>query len=81
MSNGVQYIGVVSIVDLLTFILNGDDAEERITSRISQAIGSTRESMSLWVEPVDRPLYFAMEQFCKGSLNWTLCDFYITHCL
>jgi hypothetical protein len=68
----MQYIGVVSIIDLLTFILSGDDAEERITSRVSQAIGSTQESMSLWIEPVDRPLYFAMEQFCKG-------DWFSTH--
>ena len=66
-SSQKQYIGVVSIVDLLSFILSGGDAEERITSRVVLAIGSTQESMSLWVESYDRPLYFAMEQFCKGT--------------
>jgi hypothetical protein len=64
-SNHRQYIGIVSMIDLLIFILNGNP-ETILTHRIVDAIGSTNESRSLWVEPASRPLYFALEQFCKG---------------
>ena len=33
---------------------------------IADVIGSTNESLTLWVEDVQQPLYRAMEQFCKG---------------
>lgn len=64
-SNHKQYIGIVSIIDILIFILNGNP-ENILNHRIVDAIGSTLESRSLWVEPASRPLYFALEQFCKG---------------
>ena len=60
------------MIDLLVFVMSGDDAEARLNTRVVEAIGSTQESMSLWVEDYERPLFFAMEQFCKGIL---LCYF------
>jgi hypothetical protein len=64
-SNHRQYIGIVSMMDLLSFILRGNP-ETVLNQRIVEAVGSTSESLSLWVEPASRPLYFALEQFCKG---------------
>jgi hypothetical protein len=70
-SNHRQYIGIVSMIDLLIFILNGNP-ETVLNHRIVDAIGSTNESRSLWVEPASRPLYFALEQFCKGFRSLSL---------
>lgn len=55
--------GIISIVDLLAFSLKHRDF---LTQKVSNAIGSTNESLSLWCEASDQPLYFAMEQFVKG---------------
>jgi len=65
-SNHRQYIGIVSIVDLLAFILHGNP-ENVLNRRIVETIGSTNESLSLWVEPSSRPLFFVLERFCKGT--------------
>lgn len=63
-----QYIGMVSILDLLSFLIKRPDAiEESLQRRVSDAIGSTIETMSIWTEAVDRPLFFCMEQFCRGT--------------
>jgi CBS domain-containing protein len=69
-SNHRQYIGIVSMMDLLAYILRGNP-ETVLNQRIVEAVGSTSESLTLWVEPASRPLFFALEQFCKGS-NFSL---------
>ena len=56
-------LGIISIVDLLAFSLKHEDY---MTQKISDAIGSTNESMTLWCEDSHQPLYFALEQFVKG---------------
>lgn len=66
-SNHRQYIGIVSILDILIFILKGNP-ETVLNHRIVDAIGSSNESLSLWVEPPSRPLYYALEQFSKGFI-------------
>lgn len=62
-----QYIGIVSVTDLLHFVLRGSDVEERMHRPVVEAIGATNESKCLWVEPMAQYLYVAMEQFCKGT--------------
>jgi len=64
-----QYIGIVSIVDLVTYTFReGTTAlneENSVLSRpLSSAIGSTDESLSMWIETLN--VYDAMEQFAKG---------------
>jgi hypothetical protein len=53
----------VSIIDVLAFSLKHNDY---LTHKISDIIGSTNESLTLWCEDDKKPLYFAMEQFIKG---------------
>jgi CBS domain-containing protein len=65
-SGGKQYIALVSTVDLLAFISQNGNIQNALTLPVIQAVGSTNESQSLWSEPYSRPIYFAMEQFCKG---------------
>eukprot|EP00040_Diaphanoeca_grandis_P037208 m.241380 g.241380 ORF g.241380 m.241380 type:complete len:339 (+) comp33773_c2_seq1:215-1231(+) len=74
-----QYIGVVSVLDIVVYLLNHsqttapdstDVDAARLTKALSQpitaVIGSTNESLTLWVEPASRSLLLACEQFCKG---------------
>jgi hypothetical protein len=68
-SHNKQYIGIASILDILAFLQSGADLNQRLHHRIVEVIGSTNESMTLWIEPYSRPLYFALEQFCKGLIN------------
>lgn len=56
-------LGIVSIIDVLAFSLKNADYATR---RVSDVIGSTNESLTLWCEDSKKPLYFAMEQFIKG---------------
>lgn len=65
-SCGKQYIGLVSAVDLLNFVGSSGRIESSLSANVVSAIGSTNESLSLWSEPLSRPLHVAMEQFCKG---------------
>jgi len=62
-SQGQQIIGIVSIIDVLAFSLKNNDY---LTRAVSEVIGSTNESLTLWCEESKKPLYFAMEQFIKG---------------
>lgn len=54
-----QYIGVVSILDIIAFVFNNSDicdigAVQAILSRpIFHAIGSNDESLSLWTVSLD----------------------------
>ncbi len=72
-SNHRQYIGIVSIIDIIIFILK-NDPESVLNCRIVEAIGSTNESLSLWVEPSSRPVFYALEQFCKGFISTHYMD-------
>lgn len=72
-ANHRQYIGIISIIDILVYILNHSsnssnihNFESILNHRIVDVIGSTNESLSLWVESPTRPLYYVLEQFCKG---------------
>ena len=63
-----QYIGMVSILDILSYLLKHADAlEHHLNSRITEAIGSTSETLTVWTEDTERPLFFCMEQFCRGT--------------
>jgi CBS domain-containing protein len=62
-----QYIGMVSILDVVAFLASGGSVEARLQSPVSEVIGATAETQSVWVEPLSRPLFFAMEQFCRGT--------------
>jgi CBS domain-containing protein len=67
-SGSKQYIGMVSILDILSFLMkNPANLEAMLQSHISDAIGSTPETLSVWTESADRPLFFCMEQFCRGT--------------
>lgn len=63
-----QYIGMISILDILSFLTRRPDAIETfLQNHISDTIGSTQETMTVWTESADRPLFFCMEQFCRGT--------------
>jgi CBS domain-containing protein len=62
-----QYIGMVSILDVVAFLASEGSVEARLQSPITEVIGATTETQSVWVEPLSRPLFFAMEQFCRGT--------------
>ncbi|CAM9207398.1 unnamed protein product [Ectocarpus fasciculatus] len=63
-----QYIGMVSILDILSYLLkHADGLEHHLSSRITEAIGSTTETLTVWTEDTERPLFFCMEQFCRGT--------------
>lgn len=51
------------MLDVLAFSLKHEDY---LTHHVCDVIGSTNESLTLWVEDSKKPLYFAMEQFIKG---------------
>ena len=59
----ILYSGIISILDILAYSLK---TEHYLGHKLSQVIGSTNESLTLWCEESHQPLYFAMEQFCKG---------------
>ena len=64
---GKQYIGLISIVDILAYIWNCEPSANCMSYDISDVIGSTSESSTVRIENVDRALFFAMEQFCRGA--------------
>lgn len=64
---GKQYIGMTTILDILSFLLKADNIDLKLQCRVADVIGSTVETMSMWIESVDRPLFFCMEQFCRGT--------------
>ena len=49
---------------MLAFSLKHEN--DFLSYKLSDVIGSTNESLSLWCEDVHKPLYFALEQFVKG---------------
>lgn len=70
---GCQYIGVLTLADLLVFMLNDDSGylDTDVAARMEkvtavEALGATQESQTLWVEPAHRPLTYSMERFAKG---------------
>ena len=69
-----QFIGIVSLADLLLFVLKADTTggqKEAMLQPAYKALGLTNESLSLWAVTSTTPLSQAMELFCKG----------IHHCL
>jgi len=97
-SNGKNYIGVVSVIDLVAFVFEqinlgaagvspqegtGASAEQRSVDPVAciraalgrpviEALGSTQESLSLWIESADLQLQFALQQFCGGGVHRAL---------
>jgi predicted transcriptional regulator len=78
---GKQYIGIVSVLDLVACVFRnssttsfGINEKALVTTElmkvlgwpVSSAIGSTDESLSLWIEQDDKAVMDAMEQFAKG---------------
>jgi CBS domain-containing protein len=76
-----QYIGIISVLDLVAYIFRNSSATsssedpsaqetmemQRVLVRpISSAIGSTDESLSIWIESAQKDVLDAMEQFSKG---------------
>lgn len=64
-----QFIGIISLMDLVTFVtLPGEDNDvaTRLLCPVSAALGSTKESLSLWIERITCPVHNVMEQFSKG---------------
>lgn len=51
-------------MDVLAFSLKHEN--DFLSYKLSDVIGSTNESMSLWCEDTHKPMYFALEQFVKG---------------
>jgi hypothetical protein len=60
--NGKQYIGIVSVLDLVSSILQNapyfdqGSVQNALTRPVSSVIGATDESLSLWIETSDKPL-------------------------
>lgn len=67
-----QFIGIISVLDLIAYIFResaSDDStqhETELQSPVSSAIGSTDESLSIWIESAHKDVLDAMEQFSKG---------------
>lgn len=81
--NGVQMIGIVSVLDLFAFLFAEtaaivdpfDDAisscnslaiVKRLAAPVTDAIGCTNESLSLWSEDCGRSLFRVLEAVSKG---------------
>jgi CBS domain-containing protein len=68
--NDKQYIGLVTIMDIFHYIyqtLNAPEIEQRMQSPVVNAVGSTIESRSFFLEPFTKSVLSTMEQFCKGT--------------
>mmetsp|Transcript_57919 Transcript_57919/g.131245 ORF Transcript_57919/g.131245 Transcript_57919/m.131245 type:complete len:259 (+) Transcript_57919:505-1281(+) len=70
-----QYIGIVSVLDLISYVVKNSRpsfgevnpfVQNALARPVSSAIGSTNESLSIWVEPADKEVLNAMEQYAKG---------------
>lgn len=68
-----QYIGIVSVLDLVAYLFPipnpwtaGGSLAERLKAPVTSALGSTNESLSLWVESESKPLLVLLELFAKG---------------
>jgi CBS domain-containing protein len=64
-----QYIGIVSVLDIITYAFREcttalNEANSVLSRPVSSAIGSTDESLSIWMETIN--VHDAMEQFAKG---------------
>jgi CBS domain-containing protein len=66
-----QYIGIISVLDLVVYIFrnssetNPSEDASVLARPVSSAIGSTEESLSVWIESTN--VLDAMEQFSKGA--------------
>lgn len=60
-----QYIGIVSVVDILYYLYNTPEKEKALTRRVVDAIGASMEGRSLWVTRRDSSLAAAVEPLSK----------------
>mmetsp|Transcript_6674 Transcript_6674/g.11685 ORF Transcript_6674/g.11685 Transcript_6674/m.11685 type:complete len:318 (+) Transcript_6674:42-995(+) len=60
-----QYIGIVSVVDILYYLYNAPEKEAALTKRVVDAIGASMEGRSLWVTRRDSSLAAAVEPLSK----------------
>merc|ERR1712137_54007 len=60
------YIGLLSITDIISFLLDADDASQAIKRRCADAIGKTNEGKSLWCLGSDQTLWFSLEPLSKN---------------
>ena len=69
-----QYIGMVSIIDVLAFLMKDRDAvEARVMRYITDAMGSTPESLSVWTEHITRPLFSAWNSSAVVHIMPSVC--------
>lgn len=60
-----QYIGIVSISDLVLHLITAKDVEKALKQRVADAIGATTEGRSLWTRDKDTKLIHAIEPLGK----------------
>lgn len=79
-----MFIGIVSVVDIVWYLLDAMDLSAAIKSRVVNALGKTPESMSLWEFAGTEPIRNAIEPFSKGihrALILTQVDGADTFCI
>lgn len=62
--NGKQYIGLVMLADIVSFLLSRPD--NTIEKSILSVLGATNESLSLWILKDQDSLLSSLEPLCKG---------------
>lgn len=69
---GKKYIGIISMVDILAFILKigDDDTSDSLSHQVKYVLGSTQESLSinLSIESEDTPLSVIVEKMSQGKI-------------
>lgn len=63
--NDKLYIGILSITDILLYLIDANNVHNAIKARVADAIGKTKEGTSLWVFPPGESLITAMEPLSK----------------
>ena len=61
--NDKQYIGLVTLADIVSFLLSPSNSVEK---SILAVLGSTNESLSLWILKAEDELLSSLEPLCKG---------------
>ena len=69
-TQGKKYLGIISMVDILSFILTSgdDDTNDSLSHQVKYVLGSTTESLNinLSIESEDTPLSVIVEKMSQG---------------
>lgn len=72
-TQGKKYIGIISMVDILSFILKigDDDTNDSLSHQVKYVLGSTQESLNinLSIESEDTPLSIIVEKMSQGIIT------------